>query len=186
MRTLCLMLTSLLLISCSSQPADTHEYLLRHAEVYTAPDTAPVVRLSKVEVASYLDQNGIVLLTGAAEINGARQHLWAESLSRSIRRYLQVAIGAAAGVNVEVSPLTTKEPLSEIEIRIHQLHGSLDGKVILVAEWSLTGTDREARLYQFNASRQQSTDGYAALVDTHAALLDELAEAIAQQLNEAS
>jgi uncharacterized lipoprotein YmbA len=133
-------------------------------------------------VAAYLDRKGIVLLTGDAEINEAKQHTWAEPLSQSIRRYLQVAVAAEAGVVVEVPPLTTTDPVLELEVSIHQLHGSIDGGVVLVAEWSLSGADFPPRLFQFEGRHKQRSDGYSALVEEHAALLDSLAQEIANQL----
>jgi uncharacterized lipoprotein YmbA len=175
----------MLLSGCGSQPLESHQYLLRPAELQSSTTLSPTVRLSRVEVATYLDREGIVLLTGDAEINEAKQHTWAEPLSQSIRRYLQVTVGVAAGVDVEVPPLTTGDPVFELEVSIQQLHGSIDGEVVLVAEWSLSGADYPPRLFQFEARRKQRGDGYAALVEEHTALLDGLAEDIADQLKAA-
>ena len=178
-----LLVWSLVLLSgCGSQSLETHEYLLRPAELESSATSSPTVRLSRVEVAAYLDREGIVLQTGDAEINEAKQHTWAEPLSQSIRRYLQVTIAAVAGVDVEVPPLTTGDPGFELEVSIHQLHGSNDGEVVLVAEWSLSGADYPPRLFQFEARHRQRGDGYAALVDEHAVLLDGLAQEIAAQI----
>ena len=171
----------LLLAGCGSQPLDQHEYLLRPERGAEPAPTAEVVRLGKVAIASYLDQDGIVLQTSSAEIHSGRQHTWAEPLDNAIHRYLQVAIGARAGVVVEVAPLTTRQPKPEIEVRIHQLHGSTDGDVRLVAEWVLSA-EGTAEIHQFDRSVRQSADGYSALVDAHRYLLDELAAAIAAGL----
>jgi uncharacterized lipoprotein YmbA len=166
---------------CGSQPLERHEYLLRPERGAEPAPTAEVVRLSKVGIASYLDQDGIVLQTSSTEIHSGRQHKWAEPLDKAIHRYLQVAISNQADVVVEVAPLTTSEPKSEIQVRIHQLHGSTDGDVRLVAEWAVSSEGTE-QIHQFDRSMEQSEDGYAALVDTHRALLDEFAVAIAEGL----
>lgn len=171
----------LFLAGCGSQPLEQHEYLLRPERGAEPAQTAEVVRLSKVAIPSYLDQDGIVLHTGATEIHSGRQHTWAEPLDNAIHRYLQVTISARAGLVVEVAPLTTSEPKPEIEVRIHQLHGSTEGDVRLVAEWMLRAEGTE-QIHQFDRSVRQSADGYSALVDAHSYLLDELAAAIAEGL----
>jgi hypothetical protein len=171
-----------LLTGCGSQPLETHQYLLRPAEVELSTTSSATVRLSRVEVAAYLDREGIILQTGDAEINEAKQHTWAEPLSQSIRRYLQVTVAAEAGVDVEVPPLATADPAFELEVSIHQLHGSSNGDVVLVAEWSLSGADYPPRLHQFEARHKQRSDGYSALVQEHATLLDSLAREIADQI----
>jgi len=173
----------LVLCGCTGKPPSRQDYLLR-PELSVVPvegDTA--VRLSKVDVAPYLDRDGIVLATADSAIHAGKQHIWAEPLDQSIVRYLQVAIGAAAHRTVEVSPLTTPGSAMEIAVRIHQLHGTVDGRVRLVAEWSVTNNQGSVRLFQFDSTVRQITDGYPALVDAHGTLLDELASAIADGLD---
>jgi uncharacterized lipoprotein YmbA len=178
---LVLVLTSAL-AACAGAGLERHEYLLR-PETATAPaDADGVARLTLVEVAPYLDQDGIVLLGPDSEVHVGKQHLWAEGLNESVQRYLQVAIGTASGRVVEVAPVTTGRPAPEIEVRIHQLHGSVDGRARLVAEWSVTQADGSATLHEFESVLRISADGYPALVAAHGELLDELAEAIAGAL----
>jgi len=171
---------------CGGQPLDRHEYLLRPpvmAGVIVPENGTNVVRLGKVEVAPYLDQNGIALGTGTAEIHAGKQHVWAEPLNHGIERYLQVTIGREGGVVVEVAPLTTGTQTPELEVRIHQFHGSVDGEVRLVAEWTVSESEDQDRLYRFDSRRRQATDGYPALIEAHGLLLDELAGEIARSLN---
>lgn len=167
--------------ACGGRPVERHDYLLR-------PDVLPAgesgngsVRLLRVDVARYLDRDGIVLQTGASEIRAGRQHVWAEPLNESVRRYLQIALSQAADVVVEVPPLKTTGASPELVVRIHQFHGNLSGQVRLVAEWTVQSADGEG-LFRFERSVSQRTEGYPALVDAHAELLDALAEAIAASL----
>jgi uncharacterized lipoprotein YmbA len=160
---------------------ERHDYLLRPAPLTGAAQSQEPVRLLRVDIAPYLDQDGIVLQTGAAEIHAGRQHVWAEPLDDSIRRYLQVAVSRAANVVVEVPPLGTAGDRAELVVRIHQLHGDLAGQVRLVAEWTVRGGEEEG-LFRFEQSVVQRGEGYPALVDAHAELLDGLAEAIAASL----
>jgi uncharacterized lipoprotein YmbA len=181
--TRCLFLATVLTVAGCTGPAPAKQtYLLLPGPAPLAADSAEVVRLVLVEVAPYLDREGIVLLREPAEMHVAGQHVWAEPLEASISRYLQVAIGRASGRVVEVPPFATDPASRTLEVRIQQLHGSLDGQVRLVAEYRI-GTPAGARLHRFEAGETQRGDGYGALVDAHAALLDSLAEAIAATLD---
>jgi uncharacterized lipoprotein YmbA len=140
------------------------------------------VRLTAVDVAPYLDRNGIVLYREPAEVHVARQHVWAEPLDASIARYLQVAVGRASGRSVELPPFETAAAGSTLEVRIQQLHGSMAGQVRLVAEYRIETQGEEAQLHRFETSEAQRGDGYPALVEAHAAVLDRLAEDIAGAL----
>ncbi len=177
-----LLLLPLLLGACAGKVTESHEYLLA-APALAAPVNAHTpVLLKPVTVAPYLDQEGIVLQTDGAEVHVARKNRWAEPLDAAVDRYLQVAIANAADRQVQAAPLSTDSALTSIQVRIHQLHGSTDGRVRLVAEWSVTSRDGEPGLYSFDVTTSQQTDGYGALVDAHALLLDQLAVAIAGSL----
>ena len=72
--------------------------------------------------------------------------------------------------------------MTEILVKIHQLHGTETGTVVIVAEWSVSDS-QGTRLHQFESQTRQQADGYAALVDAHAELLLQLAQAIAEDWN---
>lgn len=180
---LCTAALCALLAGCAGKPAlEHHEYLLRPQQLETASGSHPAVRLKAVSVAPYLDQDGIVLQTASAEIRVANQHAWAEPLEDAIRRYLQVSIANHAGVEVEVAPLTTGAAETSLTVAISQFHGSADGRVRLVAGWTVARADREPLLLSFDQSVRQAADGYPALVVAHAELLERLAEAISDSL----
>ena len=67
---------------------------------------------------------------------------------------------------------------------MEEFHGTLNGEARLIAYWSLrnlrNGTVVEAQYLR--RTRQQTGDGYPALVDAQIALLDELAESMIQVL----
>ncbi|MGE3463296.1 MAG: membrane integrity-associated transporter subunit PqiC [Pseudomonadales bacterium] len=177
-------LLPLLLGACAGTPVEPHEYLLpMPARSLPTSGDAPV-RLLPVTIAPYLDQQGIVLQTAGAEVHVARQNRWAEPLDAAVDRYLQVAIANATGRVVEVAPLTTRTAETMVQVRVQQLHGSTDGSVRLAAEWTVSAPTGSAVLHTFEATESQRADGYPALVDAHAALLERLAAAIAGSLDE--
>ena len=172
-----------LLSGCAgSPPVEDHDYLLRPQKLMVGSGSRSVVQLKPVAVAPYLDQKGMVLQTGDTEIRVARHHRWAEPLDEAVERYLQVGIANQANVTVQSGPLTTDDEDATVTLRINQLHGTESGQVRLVADWKVDRGDRGAALYSFDESTRQATDGYPALVDAHAALLDDLAVAIADSL----
>ena len=171
-----------LLSACSSQPQDDHDYLLRPGAMVALTDDVRAVVLSRVEVAPYLDQKGIALELTGGEITVARSHRWAEPLSHSLGRYLQVVVSSAAGRRVELPPIESGESDARIEIVVHQFHGSVGGDVTLVAEWTLTRGIGAVEVHQFRDSLRIERDGYAALVEAHKRLLNRFGQAIADAL----
>lgn len=178
-----LLCAGLLLAGCAgSRPVQDHDYLLRPQKLMVASSGRSVVQLKPVVVAPYLDQKGMVLQTGSSEIRVARNHRWAEPLDEAVEHYLQVSIANQADVAVESVPLTTVEEDATVTIRINQLHGTESGRVRLVADWKVERTDRDPVLQSYDESVTQATDGYPALVEAHAQLLDGLGGAIADSL----
>lgn len=173
--------------ACASQPEQTSTYLLRPQSTSHQDFTEPAIALGKVEVAPYLDHEGIVLETTPGEIHTAQHHRWAEPLNFAIRRYLQVALGRETGHSVAGSLAGTGGVEAKIDVIVHQLHGSVSGHVKLVAEWRIhdlrTGDVLAHR--QFSADETIRGDGYAEITRTHAALLDELARSIAGEFRQA-
>lgn len=178
-----LLVLGLTLAGCAgSPPVEDHDYLLRPQQLTVLSGGRSIVALERVSIAPYLDQKGIVLQTGRSEIEVARHHRWAEPLDEAVERYLQVSIANQGEVAVESAPMTTVEEDARLSVRINQLHGTETGQVRLVADWKVEQDDADPKLYSFDESVRQATDGYPALVDAHAALLDELSGAIAESL----
>lgn len=178
-----MLLVLLLLGACAGKPVERHEYLLPMPVLSVPGGPGDPVRLLPVMIAPYLDQQGIVLQTAGSEVRVARHNEWAEPLDAALDRYLQVAIANAAGRMVQIAPLVTRMAMTEVQVRIQQLHGSSDGDVRLVAEWSVATPDGSRTLHVFDAAEAQPVDGYPGLVAAHAALLDRLASAIAGSLD---
>ena len=183
-----IVLLSLLLAGCTSQPVTAPEiYLLRSAATQMPQATAlapPQVGLSAVTVADYLDQPGLVLETESGTLHRARQHLWAEPLRTSLLRFMANEIGAALQAPVAVGPLAQEleSGLSLISIRIDQLHGSNNGAAVLAANWEYTAPGGVIQSYRFTRQQALADDGYAALVAAEKSLLIQLAETIAAAL----
>jgi uncharacterized lipoprotein YmbA len=168
-----------LLQACASSAPVTNEYLLRAPALpeSTAGALDRRVTLNPIWVASYLDREGIVVATSPHQITEARYQQWAEPLATSLQRVLQVEIARSANARVNTESTSGPESKLSINVRVYQYHGDLNGKVKLVAEWSLhpAGSRDGGTSYQFSSTMTTAAEGYPALVETQLALATQLA-----------
>jgi len=185
-RLIFVMLLTALLAGCiggGARPPEPVFYLLR-ADVQLPEGSqavSPEVGIGRVSIADYLGQAGIVVASSGNRVRPARHHLWAEPLDSSIRLFLSDAISAKRGDTIYAD---TSKRLSwdyQIEIRIDEWHGSLDGDVKLVAGWAIVhvSDNKVIARHRLERSAGLPEDGYDALVSTQKQLLFELADAIA-------
>lgn len=171
---------------CTSTPPAPAEYLLRPAlqETVRAVEQTPQLALGRVSLPPYLERDGIVLETGDRRVQAARDHRWAEPLSRALRRMLQTGVARASGRSVADLQNGDVEHVLVIDVDVHQFHGTVNGTVTLAADWALRDqrTGRVLQRHEFVRRTPTRERGYDALVAAHASLLDELAEAIAAAL----
>ncbi len=171
-----------LLSGCASQTIPPTYYLLRSNQDLqsSALSTSKQYSLGTVEIAAYLDQPGLVIATANGETRPASQNLWAEPIYDGVRNFLSTEIAQASGR--ELLPTALTKDTTVVNIRIDQLHGTLDGQAQIVAYWWLAQGDEVTSLNRFSESRALAASGYNALVDAEKALLSELAQRIAATL----
>ncbi len=171
----------LLLSACSSQPVEKRKYTLHPVTLDTEYQTAPSIALGKIELAPYLRHEGILIETNAGDVRNAKHNLWAESLSYSVRRYLQVQLRQALDAPVALHTNASVEVPHTVDVVIHQMHGTESGTIKIVASWQVRSADStEASIEsEFVATEKLTADGYPELVRGHKLLLDALAREIA-------
>ncbi len=171
-----------LLAGCASQSIEPSYYLLRSKQDLSTGtlSTSKDFSLGTVEIAAYLDQPGLVMETAAGEMRPASQNLWAEPIFDGVRNFLATEIAQTHGQ--ELLPTNLNKNTTVVNIRIDQLHGTLDGKANIVAYWWLVRADEVVALNRFSQSRTLEASGYSALVDAEKILLAELAQKIAASL----
>jgi len=177
------------LVACSGDPVKPNIYLLRsdHSlNVSRDLDTSPI-SLATVNIATYIDQAGLVLQTEDGQITIAQQHLWAEPLRHSLMLFLAEEISVSAGKDVLTGRRADVNPAIRLDISIDQLHGTHDGNAVLAAYWTVIskkGKETKKLSYRFSKSAALAKDGYDELVYREKELLRGFAEAIAQTLGE--
>ncbi|HEY6130745.1 MAG TPA: ABC-type transport auxiliary lipoprotein family protein, partial [Halioglobus sp.] len=97
-----------------------------------------------------------------------------------VRTYLATEIARAKGQ--ELLPTKLNKSSTVVNIRIDQLHGTLNGQARIVAYWWLVRDGEVLALNRFSESRVLDADGYSALVDAEKILLSELAKKVAASL----
>jgi hypothetical protein len=177
------------LVGCAGSPPPERSYYLLRAEVdgpLAPADPKAQIGLGRVAVAPYLDRAGVVVQISPHQVREARFHLWAEPLNRSIRFYLSDRLSGLLGRNLNAGHGSQPSWRYRIDVDIEELHGTLEGEARLVARWSLRDLQRGITpvTQRLARSRQQTGDGYADLVRTLTALLDELADEMAAHLSD--
>ena len=172
----------ILLGACSSQPVEPNYYLLRSDSDLSTRALQPAedFALGKVTIAPSIDQRGLLLETAEGDVRPARHHLWAEPLYEGVSLFLLKEISAASGSDLLPAPVGGQN--GTINIRIDQLHGTNDGRALLVAYWWLEQGGKLITAYQFAEHRAIERDGYAALADAERGLLAALAVDIAEAI----
>lgn len=177
-----LMLATVLLSACSSNPIEPSYYLLRPSGQLETRQMSPSSEfaLGKITIAPYLDQQGLLLQTSEGQIRPAQHHLWAEPMYEGIHAFLVKEISRAKGE--DILPSRLGQEATVVEVRIDELHGTADGRARLTAYWWLRRDREILSAHQFSESRPLDREGYAALVDAERALLAQLAEKIAASM----
>ncbi len=173
------------LVACSGTTTPVRTYLMRAP--YTPP-SGPVadaqVGLAPVVVAEYLEQPGIALLVGPNEVNSAQHHRWAEPVRIGLRATLQAELSRRLGSAVSVDTTDAGEWTRAVWVHVDQLHGTLDGEAVLVANFRIADGLHGTTLarHGFEGRAPLATAGHPALVEAEIALVAQLAEQIAQAL----
>jgi uncharacterized lipoprotein YmbA len=176
------LLLMVLLYGCASQTVEPNYYLMRSDRDLQSGtlSTSKVFSLGSVEIAAYLDQPGLVMQTADGQMRPAAQNLWAEPVYEGVRNFLSTEIAQDYGQ--ELLPTKVSLGTTAVNIRIDQLHGTLDGRAHIEAYWSLVRDGNVVALNRFIETRNLVTEGYTGLVDAEKVLLAELAKRIAASL----
>ena len=178
------------LTGCAAQSTPTNRYTLPQTDSpQQASEPSPqaaTLAVGPVEVASYLDQEGIVMQTSDIELNAANQNLWAESLGQQLTRRLRQSL-AADLPNVVVQNTSRSEAGTQrLTLSVDQFQGRYDGQAVASGEWQLHEGNELLAQRHFEVSQPLSDDGYPALVRTLGAVWNEVARQIAEDFRAVS
>ncbi|WP_154179960.1 PqiC family protein [Vibrio sp. Vf1514] len=183
-------LAAALLAGCSSAPEITSAlYLLPQPESQTQTAEAvterPLLVVRPVELASYLNNRGIVYRTSESQVIQAKHNQWAQNLSEQIT---QRVIADLRQKQTHYWPVTVHNLLDQssddkLQLSLNKFNGNYQGNTEVEGEWMLIETNGKVkRRAPVKISVPLRDEGYDALVEALAASLDDLTDAIAQQL----
>ncbi len=129
------------------------------------------MRVKRIELARYLDVEGIVMQTSDVAVQAARNHLWAEDLAAQLHRDLRQRLAEQLdGVRVLGPDQRLRAPereIMELTVTVNRFQGRFDGYAIVGGEWQLLDSQGEVQAGQrFQRERVLSHDGYPALVES--------------------
>ena len=178
------------LAGCAAQSMPTNRYTLPKADspqqAGEPSSQAATLAIGPVEVASYLDQEGIVMQTSDIELNAANQNLWAESLGQQLTRRLRQSLAANLPDIVVLNTARSEAGAQRLTLSVDQFQGRYDGQAVASGEWQLhDGNDLVAQRH-FEVAQPLSDDGYPALVRTLGTVWDDVARQIAEDIRAVS
>ena len=187
---LCLSL-GLVLAGCAATPTSTTRYTLPTAQPASSspgsyPDLAlETLAIEPIRMSSYINSEGIVMQLSDIEIQRARNHLWAETLSRQLERNLQYYLSDAlpdTRVTRDLSAVTGKNAL-QLQIEVEDFQGRYDGQAVVSGHWQLRdASGRLLSLRRFDVAQPLEVDGYPELVRSLAEAWDTVAASLAEHL----
>jgi uncharacterized protein len=160
--------------ACSSSTTPkTNFYVLTQSIESNVQQKNNYINVEAVAIPSYLQQRGIALVVAPYQIEYAHFHRWAEPLESGIQRAFSYALAQTT-----MAPLIDKAALN-----IRQFHGTINGQVLLDADWNIKFSCAEKNYGgHFTEMAQQASSGYGDLVAAHKVLIVTMSTQIDQLL----
>ncbi|WP_162064269.1 membrane integrity-associated transporter subunit PqiC [Vibrio taketomensis] len=163
-----LMVCCLALVACSSQPtSNNQQYLLPDSEqAIVASSKAPLLVID-VELAQYLDVDGIVYRVSDSEVIEAKQNQWAMDLRRQLQNQIVAQLKAKQTQYwpVQLNNALKTQDSDSLVVNIERFNGSYTGDAQVSGEWMLISPEGKIHQVQtFNYAVPLDNEGYAALV----------------------
>ncbi|WP_245392126.1 PqiC family protein [Salinicola halophyticus] len=186
-------LSTVVLTGCAAQSTPTNRFTLPEADGAQSSSTAEArttadirqLAVSPVEVASYLDQEGIVMQTSDIELAAANQNLWAEELSHQLTRRLRQSLTANLPGMTVLSAAQSGSDAQRLTLSVDQFQGRYDGQAVASGEWQLHDGNRLVAQHHFDVTQPLSDDGYPALVRTLGTVWDQVGQQVADEIRTA-
>lgn len=161
-----LALFSVLLTGCSATP--TISYYALELPGATPPvrqtTQGPVVRIERLQLPEYLNDQGIAFQQNDVQVVNATQARWAEALERQLGRSLIRQLSAAwpAAQVMDTSAVAPADGWS-LSVEVSAFQGRADGKAVVEGRWVLQrGSQTYSNVFAEQVALQD--DGYPALV----------------------
>lgn len=197
-RTLALMALLAFLAGCATSAAPTRHYGLPPDQMAGVPHTvgatdgqagkaanARTLVVRPLALASFLEQQGIVLQLDDITLNPARDHLWVEELGPMLERGLRRRLAQRlpdTQVLAEANPAAPPRAMT-LRLELERFQGRYDGQAVAAGQWQLRDADGTLlTLDAFEVETPLEADGYPALVRALGQSWDDLADQVAERI----
>lgn len=147
--------------------------------------TPRVLVVRPLAMASFLEQQGIVLQLDDITLNPARDHLWAEELGPMLERGLRRRLAhrlPSTRILAEANPAAPPRAMT-LRLEIERFQGRYDGRAVAAGQWQLRDAEGELlTLDTFEVETPLDADGYPALVRALGQSWDTLADRLAERI----
>ncbi|EHI05258.1 hypothetical protein VCHC41A1_1855 [Vibrio cholerae HC-41A1] len=182
------MLTTLL-VGCGGTPQPKVSFYLlpNNPELseHIQPKTLPLLVVQPVELAAYLDTQGIVYRQSETQVIQARQNQWAQRLSPQLTQRITNDLRRKQS-RYWPAPLNASSIQQEhwkLQVRLQRFNGVYTGNAEVAGNWELLNPKGESMLNQeFSFQVPLKDTGYPALVEALSAGVDQLSTQIETQL----
>ena len=154
------------LSACSSSSSTPQYYAIALPDAQNhvqTPSQQPVVAVSDVELADYLNSIGIVYQQDDVQLTTATQHRWAEALDKQLNRALLQNLRTQLPDWQWQNGQTSMQNIAQLQIKVRGFHGKADGHAVISGEWTLM-KGKQQYSGQFQQQYSLTADGYPALV----------------------
>ena len=168
------LLVAALVAGCSARPPGEGrtQYLLASEPAASEPTSGErLLRVKRIELARYLDVEGVVMQTSDVAVRAARNHLWAEDLAAQLQRDLRLRLAERLdGVRVLSPNQRVRAPereIMELTVIVDRFQGRFDGYAVVGGQWQLLDSQGEIQAgKRFQREQPLARDGYPALVES--------------------
>lgn len=173
------------LAGCAGAPTPAAHYILPtqaadQEAVSRTPERTLIV--GPIQLASYLESQGIVLQRDDILLQQASSHLWAEDLDRQLHRGLRQRLDERLPDTRVLGNRNDAETL-RLSVEVDRFQGRYDGMAVAAGRWQLYDASGELlALAPFSVSTALETDGYPALVRALGESWDRVADQIAERI----
>ena len=179
-----LILISLFLLGCNSQPTPTSHYYMLNQQL----DTQSMAKVSPIKqiqlnLPEYLKQPNLVLQLSKHELSYAYYHTWAESLDDAIQKSLNQDLKALVKEQDKnlTEAKTTPSKRVNLTLNIDHFYATINSEVLLAGSYTFVNTQQTQALspqYNFTFKANIEADGYPHSVAKMRGLIQELAQDI--------
>ncbi|ENM5741024.1 hypothetical protein CGT98_05910 [Vibrio metoecus] len=184
-----LMLLATLFVGCSSTPQPkNHFYLLPNNPALSDVNqnkNLPLLIVQPVELAAYLDTQGIVYRKSETQVIQARQNQWAQRLSSQLTQRVinDLRKNSTPYWSTALDTAIAQQKHARLQVRFQQFNGSYTGNAEIAGSWVLFNAQGERSLNQeFSFQIPLADEGYPALVEALSLGLAQLAVQIQMEL----